>query len=453
MSIISNPMRLIALIEKLAIALAIVIALVPLLVFAFLDYQKLTEVAEYKATISANTVARYAYRNGARWKYAGHRLPELLARELPDNETHQALLAIDGEILAEVGPVIGRPALTTSIPVTESGRTIAYVSITVSLNKFIHDITTASFFTIGLAALFYVFLRSIPLRALRKTALSLAETESSLRQQVELTQKALDTANEQRFQAEAAGHAKSEFLTHMSHELRTPLNAIIGFSDLISGGHLGDQPAKYKEYADDINVSGKHLLELVSEILDMAKIENGEQQLTLSPTSGVILASECIRLTADLASRKQIEINLIQPESELEPAMLDRIRVRQILINLLSNAIKFTPEGGSVSCEVASTPDERLTFIISDTGVGMTESEIKVALKPFQQVARNASLASEGTGLGLPLAEALTRLHNGTLDIQSQPGKGTRVTVSFPRGSQDANNTQLDASQSSLAVC
>lgn len=453
MSIISNPMRLIALIEKLAIVLAIVIALVPLMVFAFLDYQKLTEVAEYKAAISANTVARYAYRSGARWKYAGHRLPELLAREAPDNETHQALLDIDGEILAEVGPEIAHPALTARIPVTESGRTIASVSITVSLNKFIHDIATSGFFTIGLAALFYVFLRSVPLRALRKTAQTLQEKDSSLRQQVELTQKALDTANEQRFQAESAGHAKSEFLTHMSHELRTPLNAIIGFSDLISGGYLGDLPAKYKEYADDINVSGKHLLELVSEILDMAKIENGQQQLTLSPTSGVSLANECIRLTADLASRKQIKISLMQPESELTPAMLDHIRVRQILINLLSNAIKFTPDGGSVTCEVAFSPDERLTFIISDTGVGMTESEIKIALKPFQQVARNASLASEGTGLGLPLAEALTRLHNGTFDIQSQPGKGTRVTVSFPRGLQDESEGAFNTPQASNAVC
>ena len=133
--------------------------------------------------------------------------------------------------------------------------------------------------------------------------------------------------------------------------------------------------------------------------------------------------------------------------------MLDRIRVRQILINLLSNAIKFTPDGGAVTCEIKNSSDERLTFIISDTGVGMTEGEIKIALKPFQQVARNASLASEGTGLGLPLAEALTRLHNGTFDIQSQPGKGTRVTVSFPCGSEDESDAPSDAPQSSLAVC
>lgn len=453
MSIISNPMRLIELIEKLAMALAIVIAVVPLLVFTFLDYQKLKDVSAYKAAISANTVARYAYSSGARWKYAGHRLPELLARENPDHETHQTLLDINGEILAETGPEILKPGLVTRVPVIESGRTIAYVSIRVSLNKFIHDIAIFSFFTIAIAALFYVFLRSVPLRALRKTALSLEEKEESLRRQVELTQKALNTANEQRFQAEAAGHAKSEFLTHMSHELRTPLNAIIGFSDLISSGYLGDLPPKYKEYADDINVSGKHLLELVSEILDMAKIENGQQQLMLAPTSGVSLAAECIRLTADLASRKQIEIRLIQPESELAPAMLDRIRVRQILINLLSNAIKFTPDGGSVTCEIKYTSDERLTFTISDTGVGMTENEIKVALKPFQQVARNASLSAQGTGLGLPLAEALTKLHDGSFDIYSQPGIGTRVTISFPRGLQDESMGANRTPPSSQAVC
>ncbi len=453
MSITSNPMRLIALIEKLAIVLAIVIALVPLLVFAFLDYRKLTEVAEYKAAISANTVARYAYRNGALWKYAGHRLPEFLERETPDDETHQTLLDINGDILAEAGPDTLRPALTTTVPVTESGRTIAYVSIRVPLTNVIHDIATFSFFTIGIAALFYVFLRSVPLRALRKNALSLEETESSLRQQIELTQKALNTANEQRFQAESAGHAKSEFLTHMSHELRTPLNAIIGFSDLISGGYLGDLPAKYKEYADDINVSGKHLLDLVNEILDMAKIENGQQQLMLSPTSGVSLSTECIRLMTDLASRKNIKISLIQSESELEPTMLDRIRVRQILINLLSNAVKFTPDGGSVTCEIKYTFDDRLTFIIRDTGVGMTESEIKIALKPFQQVERNASHAAQGTGLGLPLAEALTRLHDGSFDIHSQPGIGTRVTVTFPRDLQNENSAHLDAAPSSQTVC
>ncbi|MEO9901849.1 HAMP domain-containing sensor histidine kinase [Nisaea sp.] len=453
MSVSSNPMRLIALIEKLTIVLAIVIALVPLLVFAFLDYRKLKEVAEYKASISANTVARYAYRNGARWKYAGHRLPEFLERETPDDETHQTLLDINGDILAQAGPETLRPTLKTTVPVMESGRTVAYVTISVSLNKVILDIATFSFFTIGIAALFYVFLRSVPLRALRRYARSLEDTEFSLRRQVKLTQKALNTANEQRFQAESAGHAKSEFLTHMSHELRTPLNAIIGFSDLISGGYLGDLPAKYREYADDINMSGKHLLELVNEILDMAKIENGQQKLILSPTSGVALASECIRLMTDLASRKKMDISLIQSETELEPTMLDRIRVRQILINLLSNAIKFTPDGGSVTCEIKYTFDDRLTFIIRDTGVGMTENEIKVALKPFQQVERNASLAAQGTGLGLPLAEALTRLHDGNFDIHSQPGVGTRVTVSFPRDLQNENSANLNAPPSNQTAC
>ena len=444
MSTVSSPLRLIALIDKLAILLAFVIALVPLMVFGAFEYSKIHEIARYKAAISAHTIARYAYRNGPLWKYAGHRLPELLAREIPDSVTYQLLLDTSGEKLAESGPVISAPAITAELPVTESGRTVAIVSVTMSLVKFINDIVTFSFFTIGIAVLFYVFLRAYPLRALRNAATSLQETQSSLREQVSLTQEALDTANEQRIHAEGAGQAKSEFLTHMSHELRTPLNAIIGFSDLIRGGYLGNDPAKYREYAKDINSSGRHLLELVNEILDMAKIENGQQQLSLSTTDGVGLANECMRLMSDLASRKKIDMQLTHPPGKVAPAMLDRVRVRQILINLLSNAVKFTPDGGTVTCDVQHIPGESLTFTITDTGIGMTANEIQIALKPFQQIARQASLASQGTGLGLPLAEALTNLHNGTFTIESQPGRGTCVTVRIPQGARLVGIDELE---------
>ncbi|UUX50394.1 HAMP domain-containing histidine kinase [Nisaea acidiphila] len=433
----TSPVRLTHKIEGFTIALSALATLIPLLAFGYFDYQKVRNVAEYKAAISSHTISRFAYENGIRWKYAGHRLPELLARETPDSQTHQILRDLSGEILAEAGPEIGKPALSARTPVIESGRIIGYLTIRVSLREFVDRIMLFGLFTCAIGVLFYVFLKSVPLKALREAAGSLESKESSLREQVSLTQKALNSANEQRFRAEAAGQAKSEFLTHMSHELRTPLNAIIGFSDLIRTDIKNEIPAKYRDYANDINNSGVHLLELVNEILDMAKIENGQQRLSLSPVDGVVLANECVRLTSDLAQRKNIDLRLETGGCESAPAMLDRIRVRQILINLISNAIKFTPNGGSVVCETKFEKGERLTFSIADTGVGMTEPEILVALKPFQQVQRTASLASEGTGLGLPLADSLTRLHGGTLDIRSQRGRGTIVTVSFPLGGND----------------
>ena len=229
--------------------------------------------------------------------------------------------------------------------------------------------------------------------------------------------------------AEAASRAKSEFLATMSHELRTPLNAIIGFSDILKGEMLGAMGnAKYKEYAQSIHGSGKHLLGVINDILDIARLDSGELELDLEPVDLSALIDECVAAIAPQAEKEQIHI-----ERGMEAAfvMADPRRLRQMLFNLISNAVKFTPRHGKVSISAAQQPDG-FAITVSDTGVGMTDEQIPKALERFGQIDSSLARKYEGTGLGLPLTQQLTELHGAAFSIASEPGNGTKVTILFP---------------------
>lgn len=232
-------------------------------------------------------------------------------------------------------------------------------------------------------------------------------------------------------QAELASRSKTEFLATISHELRTPLNAIIGFSEVMAGsmfGPLGN--ARYQGYAADIVNSGRHLLAVINDILDVSKVEAGQMSLDLGPVDMAELIDSATRLVESRARSSQISLTTDVGDN-LPPLHGDRRRCLQILVNLLSNAVKFTPEGGKVTLS-AKREDKGIILEVRDTGIGMTEDEIALALEPFRQVDGSLSRQYEGTGLGLPLAKSMTELHGGALTIVSGKGQGTTVSVWLP---------------------
>lgn len=231
--------------------------------------------------------------------------------------------------------------------------------------------------------------------------------------------------------AELANRAKSEFLANMSHELRTPLNAILGFAEILRDQMLGSIGVpRYAEYAADIHDSGTHLLEIINDILDLSKVEAGRLEAHLTWIEPVECLDACLTLVQQRAFDGDVSLRNEMDDSVLLEA--DERLVKQIGLNLLTNAVKFTESGGTVTLSLAKTANAGLCLSVSDTGIGMTGDEIKIARRPFGQVDSELGGKQEGSGLGLPLVSAFTEKLNATMKIDSQPGVGTRVSVNFP---------------------
>jgi signal transduction histidine kinase len=233
-------------------------------------------------------------------------------------------------------------------------------------------------------------------------------------------------------QAELANRTKSEFLANMSHELRTPLNAIIGFSQIMTQqmfGPLGSP--RYREYASDVLSSSQHLLQIINDILDMAKIEAGRVELHEAAIDLDRLFDDCLRLVRDRALTAEIRLQRDLPDGVAQLFGDERL-IKQILLNLLSNAVKFTPRGGSVTLRARIGGDGGFALSVVDSGIGIAAADIPKVLQPFGQVDGTYARAHGGTGLGLSIVRALVELHGGTFELESELGKGTTATFRFP---------------------
>jgi cell cycle sensor histidine kinase DivJ len=261
-------------------------------------------------------------------------------------------------------------------------------------------------------------------------------------------QQAVEGAREE---AERANAAKSRFLATMSHELRTPLNAIIGFSEMLAQEDMMQlDKARRREYATLIGDSGHHLLSVVNGILDMSKIESGNFEITPEPFAPARVVGTCCDLMALRARDAGIDLVSSVP-ADLPDIIADKRAVKQVLINLLSNAIKFTPRGGTVTvtgeCNLT-----HMTFAVRDTGVGISEDDLRRVGDPFFQVRTAYDRSHDGTGLGLSIVKGLVELHGGDLDIRSRLGQGTSVIVRLPLDCEKAQAVEPASNVERLPV-
>ena len=269
-------------------------------------------------------------------------------------------------------------------------------------------------------------------RAILSIAGEMEQSEKSMKKALEKQTSESVRLREVTQRAIAATRAKSKQLADVSHELRTPLNAIIGFADIMQKepyGPLGHE--NYREFTKDIRKSGEHLLSLINDILDLSRIESGQLELREETVDLSDVIGSVQSVVKEQARAKGVNIEAYVPIG-MPFVQGDERRIKQILLNLLSNAVKFSEDGARVTIKAWCNPASGHVVQVADTGIGMAPSDIPKALTPFGQIDSHLSKDLVGTGLGLPLSKSLAEMHGGSLNIESQLGHGTTVTVRFP---------------------
>ena len=268
-------------------------------------------------------------------------------------------------------------------------------------------------------------------RRLAAQATDLVDTNRLLEKQAVDLEQLNDQYHAEREAATRASRAKSEFLANMSHELRTPLNAVIGYSEILTREMFGPLPPRYSDYANDILVAGRHLLEVINDILDMSRIESGAHNMLVAETD----LAETIRSAASFlqwrVEEKRQELRIaIAPD--LPVTRIDARAIRQVALNLIGNAIKFTPPGGRIDVDVRLRSDRWVEVAVRDNGSGIAPDHLPHVFTPFWQAEEARKRTQEGTGLGLSISKKLIELHDGVIEIASEPGVGTLVTFRLP---------------------
>ncbi len=274
----------------------------------------------------------------------------------------------------------------------------------------------------------------------------LAELQEALEKKVIERTEVLEKMNQE---LEKANSLKGRFIANMSHELRTPLNSIIGFSDVLLSGTFGTLGEDQQRYINNIKNAGTHLLQLVNNILDLAKLEAGRTELQMEPFYPDEILHEVISTMTPLAEKKNIELT-VSIDSEMGELVADRIKIKQVLFNLISNAIKFTPEGGKVniSAEQTGTGEQRYCrFVVKDTGIGIPPDSLDRIFDEFEQVDSSTSRQQGGAGLGLSLSKKLVELHGGRITVESHLGKGSTFSFTIPQAGAEEVHEEIEEAE------
>lgn len=254
-----------------------------------------------------------------------------------------------------------------------------------------------------------------------------------------LRRRARSAENTARIESELAGRVKSEFISNMSHELRTPLNTVIGFSKLLAEHERRKlETSEIVEYANLISDAASHLLSIINDVLDISKMQSGKYAIDSRETDIDDIVISAISSFRKLAQEAKVEL-ISTIGLSLPPVRGDSAKLKQAIGNLINNAVKFTPAGGKVTVEVLRRSSGGVSIMIRDTGVGMTDQELAIAITPFGQVDGTRTRWREGTGLGLPIAKALIELHGGDIAFKSTKGVGTDVSITLPPFDQVSN--------------
>jgi signal transduction histidine kinase len=356
------------------------------------------------------------------------RIDDKIGQPLPDNEG-SSIVADQGTIVKTIPGLDGRirQAAMTPLRVQDT-----QLSIWVSLTRaqILHSWHTNLIWVGAFAGTSLAVLALLTWTVWRAVDAEETWSRALLERENRLSRQAVELAAA-RDDAERASRVRGQFLANMSHELRTPLNAVLGFSEILERelfGPLGDR--RYKEFAGDIHRSGQHLLDIISNILDLTKIDAGRLELNEQDVDLTEIMRISGRLIADLATAGEVQFSVEIPEG---PIWIhgDATRLQQVLLNLLSNAVKFTPGGKSVRLSIAVT-GTGVDLIVADTGIGMTPAEAALAMQPFRQIDNSLARKYQGTGLGLPLAKSLVELHGGYMTMETASGVGTTITVHLP---------------------